>query len=919
MPAQNDAGTIASVPRTNLKAGMTPNTISTSGTRQSSTRSSATALDSTPGTINTFAYSTTGKENSSTSIGTEKSTKDILAQWRLERQQSRNKLGDLMNMENAKQTAAVVVQGPPAEKKSVVRNVPSRKDDSNDTDDEIDDRFLDAILRDRMDQSTLFDAANSTDDQVHDGNSIRTTPTSNTVLNAMGLDRMSNRTNESLGVTSLNVRLFQPICEDNESQCSQDHLQEDVSLITQDTELQSMMRPFDVDRMIEEIEREQFSRLVSQKAEETRQSSSSLHSKGILEALSSLQSSLEKSRAARNEQEIELANQKEVINALQKENISILESRERDTSAVHDCTTLLLDELKNVAELCGGGISIQDKFTNKPKDMTSLRYAVDLVKDMAKKSIPSILDAVKEQKRQANDVVIQLENATKELNNVKKQIAMEKQGWNEDKSNLHEHVEILRSDFSSVQTKLAKCNVEMSTNLSHLQQTRKDIKQKEEDLNGLNLQLGETRKGIKQKEEDLNGLNLQLGEKHLDLEEITRLCEERIQSAHVTECNAKAQADAVIAQEAEIQELHNAAMERYKSIKAAEAAFLLKRDEEESNRFALEAKLQLKRDQLQEQHDDLLEMTASFESRRMKFQTECERVQEVQNDLLQKEKSLADDEKAFEEETAALIIASENLEKREGVLRNAESNLADRTKRLEKEYQELEEELELRDIQVRQMQDDLDQEREQYMDRLKALEQGEAQLKADCKELSGRVSKFKTTVKAAKSETERKKSELQKLENEIRHREGELLKRSKALAEEKIAFDELKCRENAALVKATTECASKQQEFASVKKKAKDTANGLKQLHIEVAKVRGAVEARMRVAKDELKSIGATFTAQQRELVSLDEEVSGTKMLYKSQFQSFLMRTPRFPRKNKFRSQLLSQKKLETKSWRPSK
>ena len=864
MPAQNDAGgRIASIPRTNLKAGMTPSTISPSTSIQSFSRSSAAALDSTPGTINTFAYSTTGKENSSTSIGTEKSTKDILAQWRLERQQSRNKLGDLMNRENAKQTAAAVVQGPPAGKKAVVRNVPSRKDDSNDDDDEIDDRFLDAILRDRMDQSTVFDASNSTDDQVHNGNSIRTTPTSNTALNTMGLDRMSNRTSESLGVTSLNVRLFQPISEDNESQCSQDHLQEDVSLITQDTELQSMMRPFDVDRMIEEIEREQLSRLGIQKGEEKRQSSSSLHSKGILEALSSLQSSLEKSRAARNEQEIELVKQKEVIDALQKENISMVESRERDTSAVNDCTTLLLDELKNVADLCGGGIPFQDKFATKPEDMTSLRYAVDLVKDMAKKSIPSILDAVKEQKQQANDADLHIEKSKKELNDVKKQVAMEKQGWNEDKSNLQEHLEVLRSDFTSVQTKLAKCNVEMNTTLSHLQQTRKDINQKEEDL---------------------NGLNLQLGEKHLELEEITRMCEERIQSAHVTECNAKAQADAVIAQQAEIQGLHNVTMEKHKSIKAAEASFLLKRVEEESNRVVLEAKLQLKRDQLQEQHDDLLEMTASFESRRMEFQAECERVQEVQNDLLQKENSLADDEKAFEEEAAALIIAGENLEEKEGILRNAESNLADRTKTLEKEYQELEEELELRDIQVRKMQDDLDQEREQYMDRLKALEQGEAQLKDDCKELSGRVSKFKTTVKAAKSETERKKSELQKLENEIRHREGELLNRSKALAEEKIAFDALKCKENAALEKATTECASKRQEFAIVKKKAKDTANTLKQLNIEVAKVRGAVEARMQVAKDELKSIGANYTAQERELESLGEEVSRTKMLYKSQF-----------------------------------
>ena len=891
MPTQSDGeAKLASIHPANLKVGMTPNTISTGRSSRS------TALDSTPATIS-CAYSAAGNENSRISFGTEKSTKDILAQWRLEREHGRNKLGDLMSKQNAMQPAAGVNKegNGVARESSLVNNHCAKNiilektcnttkavGKMTHTDDLIDDRFLDSILRDPLDQFTI-DESSSIDNQHQDGNSIRTTPTSNTALNAMGIDRLSNLTGKSFGVTSLNVRLFQPIEEDCESQYSQDQKQEDISLITQDTELQSMNLPFDADRMMDEMERDQISRLESQKQDQKKQSSSSLHSKGVQEALSSLQSSLKQSRAARNDQDIELAKQKEVIDQLTKENASILDSRDEEKSAVFESTTLLQSELIKVAELCGGGLSIQDMIATNAGDLVSLGGVVDFIKDIAHKSIPSVLDVMSERKQQIRDIDTELEQAKNELNDTKIKISEEKEGWKEDEKALYDRLQSTRKGLTSTEKTLEKSNADISKMLSILQQTQQNIKLKEEDL---------------------TGLNLQLGAKHLDLEEITRLCEERIRLAHVTECNTKAQADAVMAQQAEIQELHNSALKRRKSIMAAEKIFLSKKEEEENNRVATETKLQLKSDLLQEEHDDILEMTASLESRKIEFQAECERLKEVQNDLLQMEGALAENQKLLDEKTSAFILANEKLEKKEKILCGQKLDLSDGTERFEKEYAEREEKLGLWDIEIRKNQDDLDQEREQYIERLRALEQAEEQLKADCKELSGRVSKFKSTVKVTKSESERKKTEFRKLTIEFNERESDLSNRLKALTEERKVFDELKCHGSNALEKKKVECTRKHQELVELKKKCKDSARTLKQMNVEVAKVKEAVEKRMQVAKDELTNIRAAYTAQEKELESLGEEVSTTKDQSIHTFRLFLTRSLTFLRIKTFRIKL---------------
>jgi len=75
-------------------------------------------------------------------------------------------------------------------------------------------------------------------------------------------------------------------------------------------------------------------------------------------------------------------------------------------------------------------------------------------------------------------------------------------------------------------------------------------------------------------------------------------------------------------------------------------------------------------------------------------------------------------------------------------------------------------------------------------------------------------------------------------------------------------------------------------------------------MNVEVAKVKEAVEKRMQVAKDELTNIRAAYTAQEKELESLGEEVSTTKDQSIHTFRLFLTRSLTFLRIKTFRIKL---------------
>lgn len=835
------SGVNTSAIRNTLKVGMTPSTIST--------RHSMAAFDSTPATMATADYSALEKENSM-ARDSGKNTKDILDQWRKDRSKNneRKKLSDVTIMDNTgkdkggkekKDAPCVTVATDNKEKEISHSHVASKEEQELSMEDESDDDFLKDIF-----QTIDSGNSNKSTSSTTDVKSATTTPTANTVMNTTGINRIGNRSKESLGVTSLNVRLFQPmINEDNESQCSQVNMQEDVSLITQDTELQNLLRPPQQERHGDEGTRETSSKPLH-KLDARRYSASTFHSKGIHDALTSLQTSLEKSRSVCNQQEAQLDEQRLIIEDLKRENTKLHTSGKDYELSIFDSMTRLSKEMNKISDF----FNIDEQLAFDSGNSDSIEVVVNFLKKLNEKVVPSFLVSLKERTRKVKKEV---NESSKMLRNIQGQISKEEQQWEERQQTLNEHLESTRDTLQNTQNELELVKDELSENLSLLQKTKQEVKQKEEEL---------------------TTLNIEVGERHIELSDITRMCEERIQSAHVIESNAKAQADALSIKEAQIEELHESMLKRKQSLDADETALRIKQQEAEKAHAKFEAKLQLKERQLKDQQDDILEMTASLESKRAEVEAEFQRVDAVKNELLEKESMLRKEGQSLEDTKNNLDVKLDELKQKEHSLNSEVDALNKRKRLLESEIFSREEGLEAREIDLQKSLHNLDEERDEYMNRLAALEKAESQLRVERKELATKINKFKSAVKAAKAESEQKKSKLESYEKELKEREQLIDEKSRNLSEQEEELQRLKRSEQNALQKLKEECGTKKQELELLSNKYNEKSKKMKSFSTEVTKVRNDVEKKLKIAKEELKNLDDAYTTRKQEIEILSDE-----------------------------------------------
>ncbi len=881
------------------------------------TATTTTPTDSSSASVSRGNDHPTGSMPTPASLGgSEKNSKDILAQWRLERdqQKGRNKLGDIMSLENSRINKGSESDKGTSDGKNkegtLVKAVESSKEISNSSKNVKrqsqsqrapptggNDDFLDAIIHshslnaidDNADDGDQLSVdlelssaitnntngnyqnananANHTNTQQHhrDGNSITTTPTTNTALNTMGMNRLSNRHEGSLGVTSLNVRLFRPIKEnqnndphspdgnsngtDDEHEHEMMH-QEDVSLITQDTELQNIMRPLDANRLMEAIEREQLVRRGDHNGRGlrnangnahrnlnlnlNRQSLSSLHSKGVQDAISSLQSSLERSRMVRNEQDQELLQQKEVIERLQRENTVLMNDRRKEKSVFTDSLKTLLEEVHKIdAMLCEDAASQMSISSNFSKDLDSMEGVLGVVKSLARSSIPVLLERMEENKQSAENTQKYLEKYRKQLEDVKLQISQKE-----------EQQRTLSSQLQTEQNELARVRGEVEENSTQLLQTSSQLEAK----------LEESMKA----DNDLIRVNIELGQKRVEFKEIERLCEDRIQSAYAMECSAQARLEAASEKEKEIKSLDDAAIKKYEDAKAVEKAVAVKREELESDRLAWEAQLQLKSEQLshqsrslEEREEEMKAMAATLESNKTGCDAEYVRMKTVRNDLLEKESQIDERLKMADEKEAAIKAESEQLEIRKAAVEEAKVRIEHDVKKFKADKLSSMEEIERRNLALRKQQDELDEERDQCLARLKALDNGEVQLRFDRKEFSSKVTKFKNTVKAAKDEASRKKAAL-------RRTESELEERTSILDQDRAGFEKLR-----------EDYISKEAELVSISKKCKS----LKQLKMDLTKEQEFLEKKIELARAEYNNLAKSCADKREEIESLVQKV----------------------------------------------
>mmetsp|Transcript_11625 Transcript_11625/g.21738 ORF Transcript_11625/g.21738 Transcript_11625/m.21738 type:complete len:1396 (-) Transcript_11625:110-4297(-) len=824
--------------RNTLKVGMTPSTIST--------RHSMAAFDSTPATMTSADFSALEKKNSIVR-DSKKSTKHILEQWRKDKGNSTNerkKLSDLTSMDNAgmiksgtekNDVSSVLNTTDNKEKKETSHiRIASKEGREVSVENDIDDGFLNDIFQ-------TIDNVNSNESTVstNDVKSATTTPTANTVMNTTGINRVGNRNKESLGVTSLNVRLFQPIInEDCESQCSQVNMQEDVSLITQDTELQNLIRPAHQERHQDEVPRDNSSKMNINKIDVRRYSSSTFHSKGIYDALTSLQTSLEKSRSICNQQETQMEHQRVIIDNLKRENAALHASRKQCQSSITDSMSHLSKEMKKISDF----FNLDEKVGFDAGNSDSVDVVLNFLKRINEKVVPSFLTSLKEKTRKVKKEV---NESSKLLKNIQSQISKEEQDWDERLQVLNEDLQNTRDSLQGTQNDLKLVEDELNENLSLLQKTKQQVKQKEEEL---------------------TALNIDVGNRHIELSEITRMCEERIESAYAIESNAKTQADAIMKKEAKIEELHESIMKTKESLEADEKTLRIKEQEAEKKYSDFEGKLQLKKKELQEQQDDILEMTASLESKRVEIESEFQRVNAVKNELLNKESILAKEGKLLEEKKKLLDIRFDELTQRQQSLNNEMDDLNRQKRQLESEVKSQEEKLEAREIELQKSLHNLDQERDEYMSRLDALEKCEAQLKAEKKELSTKINKFKSAVKAAKTESNHKKTQLESFERDLKDREQLIDEKSRKLSEHEEELQLLIARDQVALEKLRNECETKEKELELLGNKCNEKSKRMKLFSAEVTKVRNDVEKKLKIAKTELKNLDDAYTTQKQEI-----------------------------------------------------
>jgi len=833
----------------------TPSTISTKAT--------STTVFSTPD-INTYCDEnslpfeegeTTRSENF---IGSQKKKKerdvnDILAQWRRERQ-DHQKLKRIENIQNrvagaswkdeeksdkkAKKHISGGVSKVGAststtfhdESCSKGNNVNGRVQVSRNFHKSkvIDDRQVVQSLP-QTPAGDLASFAESTEDEGRDS-SIVTTPTGNTTLNSIGMERICNRASTSSG-----VRLFSSLHHGSRRGKNQDNFvvrnrrvvehqnnkyrdeelkfqsvngdafhgegddSVDVSLITQDTDMMfwegttkkelhnttssTPTQTIDDKKTLtskgnhnhEEISLKNASRIDhnsidSNKIPYPKNEIVFANQNDIIKALSSLQSSLDETRIIRTQQDDDLMKKKDIIKRLDQEKELICKNNNDFRRVL--CTTIneMLEQVNDLQDLCSdqdGESALKLKGVEGCNDVQALQEISNVMNQLALYKIPKILN----QLRKNTDSV---RTGKAELARIDKQVLKAQEDWEE---KVRQQEEIWTFKQQNMNKQLEQVERKLITGSKELKMVQEELSQSVE----ISQSLQDSENKIEKNKEILSNVTIETSRKREELFEIERLCEEHIQSAHSIENDAQVSAKEASKEKRMATRLHEAAVEKIDAAKSIDKAVELKREELESDRLAWEAQLSLKHDQLvtdlqclEGERQKVKEVEDSLIAQKNDLAKENERVKSVQNQLLEVE--------ALTEEK--LLISNEkeaNIKKREDDIICAEKEVSERKMELNSRLTEVDEKSkELSTIEIdlkRQMlasqqdQDEVHEEKQRFSDQLIVLERRETDLQVDRDELTMKTSKLSKAIKCAKDDAEKGRQKLERWDCQLREKE----------------------------------------------------------------------------------------------------------------------------------------------------
>ena len=805
------------------------------------TKASTSALGYTPNSVATFNDENKSVSSSRMSL---KNTKDIVAQWKREREQGRNKLGDIMN----------TVPNQRSSKKPMQVSIQEEQLPSEKMKDQKEDELLDEILCQQnvlspevYDNSTQASSPNFTTEE-----SIRTTPTGNTALNSYGIEKLCNRNVGSIGGKTLNVRLFPT------GALKEEDTAQDVSMMTQDTDLQQMIphKKNDVDQILDEIQKEKGRKNQDNDGEEEepepevedtyakghdsrsqmRQSSGT-----VSDALSSMQAALEKSRLIRERQEKLLAKQEEEIQRMKQEKVEWLKGQEAFQSALGNSVEIVLEQLYNIYDICGIQ-SGQDLATTKDQPIVSILH---LMEDLSSTHIPELMAAVEDSEQRQVEANAKLVDTLAQTKEADADLALKKE------------------KLSGLENKLKDAD-------GQLDDMMKVLRNEQNEIDAKKLLLAELEKEVEQKQNELA--------------EIDRLCDERVAVAHETEINAKEIADEVARQDQEVKEMFDALQRRQESIKITEKSLRLKMEEFESSQLASEARIHLKENELEkesnrieEQRSQLDELEALLNERQMQLEDELSNVEVVKRDLVDKEVKVNEREQELEE------IKLE-LEKRENTLSLSDDELKRKQEELDQltlQARNQEEELSRREADLHMRSESLDQkisefeeDREEFMKRVKALEDGESDLEKRSLNLVDQTNAHEEAIKAFQIQSENKERAISKLEAELDTKRHDVETQVTTLLEQKSKVEAALTKERGELKDLYQERKNLQHDISALESKYKSTSTSFEELNTEITKARYMAKKKLTAAKDELEMLRNAFDEKEAEIGTLSDQVS---------------------------------------------
>ena len=807
----------------NNKVMETPSTIATTSTIHERTTN--------------LTMTTMSKENKKNQ-GWKNSRNEIFARWKREEEESlsRPKMRDVTN--NTDRSSVVQIQSTKMEQSGVSNNCKR-------------DFEIDHVMRSKQNNQFYaheekhkasggdYKENDDDDDTVEHDSSVITTPTANTVLNSVGLDRLINRND---GVKRLFPNSHQKVPNEISSQKGKYTLSAqspDVSLITQDTTFQHV----DLESILEEVEKEKEEEQNEIQLQKPRnmtnrvsmKTSDSDSGSNVENALNALVSKLHRSRVTIKNQEQEIAKQDHRLLELVDNHEKLQNDFENYRSVVKDSVVALVDQMASLQSMIDPE---SDACCESSSEAVSenLENIVRSLKKVTAEQFPALVDAVSSKSEELRLVQKKVTEGEDDLNNT----LAELQNVNKEKLASEQRLNDLNTTITSKKDELSEieaiCDKRIQSALlteKRLALMEQRVKSEQEELDDnriaweahMQLKVEEVEKKMNKVEDDRKEIMLlsdSLDSSRLELDEQRKDISSIQDEVNKMEAECKEREKILVSKEKELEKI---------------------RDE-----------LDLKRKEIKSAEDELTESCLYFEDDR--------------NEFLCKVSSLEKDKKDFELERDHFMERVHALEKKESEFDAAKKQFSKRLSNFKLTVKTFQDDASKKRKELDEKANICCQEAERILDKEKKLDEYRLKLEnsyISLEEMITRTQEAEAKLVSIKEEKTKLQQTIEALEETRKVKESTLLEVEMKVSKEKKDWDQTLSIERFNLDK---ELKQQREEFElEVKNLSKhlqckndtislqltERADQLELLHDQLLKLKFDIESRMsKLLEDEL-------------------------------------------------------------------